>query len=146
MLEDKNLVATIFLKNKQAVQSLTDHTVIGDVFELCRTYNDSGIDKLIVMDLSEDDVERDANIHIIRNINRNIDIKVCAGGNIGNIDDVKKLLYAGCLQVILNGSKSGAMQLAREASGRFGKDRILVSIKTVGFLFKNKRKGLLNSL
>ena len=42
------------------------------------------------------------NVNTIRNINRNIDIKVCAGGNINRLEDIKKLLFAGCLQVILN--------------------------------------------
>ena len=82
------------------MKSASDMTVMGDVYNLCQLYNDSGIDKIIIFDLSTDDDEHEKNIHMIENINRNIDIKVCAGGNINRIEDVKKLLYAGCLQVI----------------------------------------------
>ncbi len=79
------------------------------------------------------------NINTINNINRNIDIKVCAGGNINRLEDIKKLLYAGCLQVMLNASKPSSIGLATEASARFGKDRILASIDNVDFVFKNQK-------
>ncbi len=135
-MEQKNIVATLYLKNGKAVKSFKDHTEIDDVYDLCQIYNDSGIDKIIIFDLSDDDTEHDKNINTIKNINRNLEIKVCAGGNIQRIEDVKKLLFAGCLQVILNGSKLSSIELAAEASNRFGKDRILVSVSNVDFLYK----------
>ena len=52
--------------------------------------------------------------------------------------DIKKFIYAGCLQVIVNGSKPESMALAAEASKRFGKDRILVSVTNVDFIFKHQ--------
>lgn len=139
-MEQKNIVATLYLKNGKAVKSFTDFSEIDDVYHLCQRYNDSGIDKIIVFDLSTDDDEHETNIQTIKNLNRNLEIKVCAGGNINRIEDVKKLLYAGCLQVILNGSKTASVSLLEEASSRFGKDRILISVNNVDFLFKNKEK------
>lgn len=135
-MEQKNIVATLYLKDGKAVKSRTDHRQIDDIYDLCRLYNDSGIDKIIIFDLSDEDEEHEKNINTIRNINRNLEIKVCAGGNINRLEDVKKLLYAGCLQVILNGSKLSSVELAYEASRRFGKDRILVSVSNVDFLYK----------
>lgn len=138
-MEQKNIVATVYLKNGKSVRSMSDFTETEmDVYDLCRIYNDSGVDKIIVFDLSTDDDEHELNIHTIKNINRSIEIKVCAGGNINRLEDVKKLLYAGCLQVILNASKPSSVGLAKEASDRFGKDRILVSISNVDFIFKNR--------
>lgn len=138
-MEHKNIVATVYLKNGRSVRSLTDPTETElDVFQLCQIYNDSGVDKITIVDLSTDDEEHERNIHTIKNINRNIEIKVCAGGNINRLEDVRKLLYAGCQQVILNGSKPSSVGLAREASERFGKDRIIVSIINVDFIFKNR--------
>ena len=137
-MEQKNIVATLYLNNGKAVKSRTDMTEIDNVYQLCQLYNDSGIDKIIIFDLSTDDDEHEKNIHTITNINRNIEVKVCAGGNINRIDDIKKLLYAGCVQVILNASKHGNLELAAEASSRFGKDRILVSVENVDFIFKHK--------
>lgn len=140
-MEHKNIVATIYLKEGKAVTSLTDHTVTyEDVNELARLYNDSGIDKIIIFDLSSDDDEHELNINTIKNINRNIELKTCAGGNINRLEDIKKFFYAGCLQVIVNGSKPNSIELAEEASIRFGKDRILVSVDNVDFVFKNQNK------
>ena len=138
-MEHKNIVATIYLKDGRAVASMKDFTPVEDVYKLCQLYNDSGIDKIIIFDLSTSDEEHEKNIHTIENINRNIEIMVCAGGNINRLDDVKKLLYAGCLQVIFNASKPSSVGLAGEASARFGKDRILVSVNNVDFLFKNQQ-------
>lgn len=139
-MEQKNIVATLYLKDGKAVKSMTDFTPIDvDVYQLCRFYNDSGIDKIIIFDLSTSDDEHEKNINTINTINHNIEIKVCAGGNINRLGDVKKLLYAGCLQVILNASKKSSIGLAGGASARFGKDRILVSINNVDFIFKNRQ-------
>lgn len=137
-MEFKNIVATIYLKDGKAVKSPTDLTPTGDVFEKAKIYNDCGIDKIFIFDLSDDDDEHEKNLQTIKDLNRNLEIKVCAGGNINRFEDIKKIFYAGCLQVMLNGSKPGSIELAEEASKRFGKDRILVSVKNVDFIFKNK--------
>ena len=79
-MEHKNIVATIYLKNGQAVKGMDNFEPMGwDVISLARLYNDSGIDKIIIFDLSDDDEEHEKNIHTIKNINRNVEIKVCAG-------------------------------------------------------------------
>ena len=93
-MEQKNIVATIYLKNGQAVRGIEDHTPLADVIELAKLYNDNGIDKIIIFDLSDDDEEHEKNIHTIKNINRNVEIKTCAGGNINRLDDIKKFIYA----------------------------------------------------
>lgn len=139
-MEHKNIVATIYLKNGQAVRGMNDFTPVQDVYELARLYNDSGIDKIVIFDLSDDDEEHEKNIHTIKNIFRNVEIKICAGGNINRLEDVKKFIYAGCMQVIINGSKPGSMEIAEEACRRFGKDRLLVSLENVDFIFKHQKE------
>ena len=138
-MEFKNIVATLYLKDGQAVRSMEDFTIIGDVYELCQLYNDSGIDKIIIFDLSTDEKEHEKNINTIKNINRNIEIKVCAGGNINHLDDIKKLMYAGCLQVIINATKPSSLELADQASARLGQDRVLLSVNNVDFIFKHQK-------
>lgn len=139
-MEQKNIVATIYLKNGKAVKSRDNFESYDDVIELAKLYNDIGIDKILVLDLSEDDEEHNRHVHIIQNINRNVEIKVCAGGNINRMEDIKKYIYAGCIQVMVNGAKPNSMELAEEASNRFGKERILVSIDNVDFIFKHQEE------
>lgn len=137
-MEHKNIVATIYLKDGMAVPNSKETDKKTDVLELARLYNDSGIDKIICYDLSTDDEEHEKNILAIREINRNIEIKTCGGGNIKRLEDVKKLLYAGCIEVILNGSKPETVELLKEASARFGSEKLLVSLTTIDFIFKTK--------
>ena len=137
-MEHKNIVATIYIKDGMAVKSPTELNKKEDVLELAAVYDDSGIDKLIIYDLSSTDEEHEKNILAIREINRNIQVKTAGGGNIKRLEDVKKLLYAGCVEVILNGSKPETIDLLKEASARFGASKMLVSLSTVDFLFKTK--------
>ena len=137
-MDKKILVATMYLKDGVPVKSRKDLTPVGDLKQLANIYSDSGIDKIFVFDISETDEEHDKNLLCIRELNRNIQIPTCGGGNIERIEDVKKLFYAGCKQVMLNGTKPSCMELATECANRFGKDRILVSVKNVDFIFKHQ--------
>lgn len=137
-MENKNIVATIFLKHGRAILSRENTSTSFDVLDIARLYSDSGIDKIFCIDLSEDEEEHEKNILAIRTINRNIDTKICAGGHINRIEDIRKLFYAGCVEVILNASKPGIIELLKEAAQRFGKEKILVSLTNVDFLFKAK--------
>ena len=137
-MEHKNIVATIYIKDGMAVKSPNELEEKSDVLELASVYDDSGIDKIICYDLSSTDEEHEKNILAIREINRNIQVKTAGGGNIKRLEDVKKLLYAGCIEVILNGSKPETIDLLKEASARFGAHKMLVSLSTVDFLFKTK--------
>lgn len=137
-MNHKNIVASMFLKDGTAVRSVRDLTKVGEWKELAKLYSDSGVDKIYVFDLSETDEEHEKNLHIIKEIFRVVEIPLCAGGNINRMEDIKKYIYAGCKQVMLNGSKPVSITLAEEGSKRFGKDRILISIENVDFLFKNQ--------
>lgn len=137
-MEFKNIVARIYIKNGQAVKSRTDFTPAGDVFEAAKTYNDCGVDKILLFDLSDDEEEHRLNLRTVKKLNRDLEIKTCLAGNIKRFEDIKNAFYMGCRQVMLNGSKLGSIALAEKASRRFGKDRILVSVENVNFIFKNR--------
>lgn len=137
-MEDKNIVATIYLKDGRAVKSPDELETAFDPVRLAELYDDSGVDKIIVLDLAEFEDESEKNLTVLRNINRSIDIKTCGGGNIKRIADVKKFFYAGCVEVLLNGAKPETPDILEEAAKRFGHDKFLVSLNTVDLLFKHK--------
>lgn len=137
-MDKKILVATLYLKNGNPVRGIHDMEPIGDLRSYAKLYNDSGVDKIFVFDLSDEDEERMKNLAAIRELNRMIDIPTCGGGNLHRLADIKKIFYAGCKQVMLNAAKSGCIDLARQAADRYGKDRLLVSVHNVDFIFKNK--------
>lgn len=136
-MDHKNIVATIYLKDGQAVQGFSDMQLAGDFRQLAKLYNDSGIDKILIYDLSTEDEEHERNIHAIKEIFRIVEIPIYAGGNINRLEDIKKYIYAGCKQVVLNGAKPVTVSLAAEAAARFGKERLIVSVENVDFLFKH---------
>ena len=136
-MEKKTIVSTLYLKDGAAVNGFRDFTSAGNLYSKVRLYNDSGIDKIIIYDLSEDDKEHEKNIQTIKKLAQNIEIPICAGGNINRLEDIKKLLYAGCKQVVLNASKPETAQLADEGSKRFGKEKMLLSIENVDYIFKH---------
>lgn len=74
-MEHKNIVATIYLKDGKAIKARDNYEEYPDVIELAKLYNDSGIDKIMIFDLSTTDEEHERNIQVIRNINRNIETK-----------------------------------------------------------------------
>ena len=137
-MEHKNIVATIYLKDGLAVKSPSQPENGQDPIKLAEMYNDSGIDKIFLVDLSDDDEEHEKNILVMRDINRSIDVKTCGGGNIKRLEDVKKILYSGCIEVVMNGSKPETPEILSEAAERFGLEKMLVSIKNVDFVFKQR--------
>lgn len=136
VMGQKSIISTIYIKDGMAVKSPEGLEAPIDAVELANQFNDSGVDKIVLFDLSDDDEEHEKNIMTIREINNNSEIKSCAGGNIKRLEDVKKFLYAGCNEVVLNGSKPETSELVVEAANRFGKEKILVSIKNMDFIFK----------
>lgn len=137
-MEQKNLVATIFIRDAKAVASRAeDAKVIGDPVSVAKLFNDNGFDKILLVDLSKDDEEHEKNILMMREINRAIDVKTCAGGNIKRLEDIKKYLYAGCVQVIVNSDLPYARELIDEASKRFGQTKILLWLHKLDFIYKN---------
>ena len=100
----------------------------GDPVALASFYNENGADRLIVFDFSDSDQAHDAAIECIREICRSSRVPVSAAGNIRRPEDVKKILYAGCREAVLNGSKESNIKMLEEVSKRFGKDKIAVCI------------------
>ena len=134
----KNLIATIYLKNGKLVSGFNDYTEQDDLMERIRLYNDNGIDKIYLFDLSDNDAEHELNLHTMKEINRISEIPVYAGGNINRLEDIKKILYAGCKKAILNPVKDVTAQLSKEGAMRFGKETLALSIHNVDLFFKQK--------
>lgn len=119
----------IFLKNEKLVAGFNDETVISDApIDYVINLSNKGAKRIVLFDLSNTDEEHDKNLTCIRNIIRAIDIPVIGAGNIKRLEDVKKILYAGCKYCALNMAKSSNIDLIEEASKRFGKDKLYICI------------------
>ena len=125
MNKGKGIYPCIWLLKGNAVRGFDNDEVVSvDPAELVRSYAASGADGVILFDRSKGDAEHDAAIDLIRKICEEGGIPVIGAGNIRRMEDVKKLIYAGCEMAALNLSKESNRLLAREVCERFGKDRI----------------------
>ena len=123
------IIPSIYLYNGNVVDKETKEIVgDGDAVELATFYNNRGADELLVFDLSSSDSEHDANIGTMIKIQDAVDIQMIVGGNVKRLEDVKKYIYTGAKKAILDMSKDTTVEIVKEASERFGSDKIAVML------------------
>ena len=74
---------------------------------------------------------------MIKQLAQESQIPLTGAGNIKRMEDVKKLLYAGCRKALLNYSKEEDIALTREVSLKFGKERIAACIANASEIESN---------
>ena len=123
------IIPSIYLYNGNVADKETKEIVgDGDAVELATFYNNRGADELLVFDLSSSDSEHDANIGTMIKIQDAVDIQMIVGGNVKRLEDVKKYIYTGAKKAILDMSKDTNVEIVKEASERFGSDKIAVML------------------
>ncbi|MBO7333512.1 MAG: bifunctional phosphoribosyl-AMP cyclohydrolase/phosphoribosyl-ATP diphosphatase HisIE [Lachnospiraceae bacterium] len=126
----KKIVPCIYLKNRMAVKSFNDDSIIEtDPVRLAKIYSDALCDEILVFDLSNVDNEHEAAIDTIKDIASAVKVPVIGAGNVKRMEDVKKLIYAGCKKAVLNYSREDNIALTGEVAGKFGKEKLVACIK-----------------
>ena len=92
-----------------------------DPVESARQYNHTGADAIAYY-------EEKASIETIKEISGTIDVPLYAGGGIRDLEDVKKVLYAGADKVCLGAAVLEDKEIVKKASDRFGKHQVIVSM------------------
>lgn len=125
----KKIIASIYLKEGKCVKGFDDNCVINDnCIDEASKYNDFNCDELFIYDLSTDDESHEKAIDNIKEICSTVKVPVIATGNIKRMEDVKKLLYAGCKMVCLDYSKESNVEITKEVSDKFSKEKIMAMI------------------
>ncbi|MFQ8689116.1 MAG: bifunctional phosphoribosyl-AMP cyclohydrolase/phosphoribosyl-ATP diphosphatase HisIE [Blautia sp.] len=132
-MREKQFVPCLYLLRGQAVSGWGQKNLFGDgdARKLARFYGEHGADELLVFDFSSADEEHEEAIGVIKEICDLGEMPVIAAGHINRVEDVKKLIYAGCHKVVLNFSKDSNIKMLEEVSKRFGKEKIWVSISSL---------------
>ncbi len=91
-------------------------------------YNDAGADEIAFFDSSCAREDIDKNIATIKEITRQLDIPLIACGGVRRLEDIKKLLYAGASKVCMKTAPLENIDIVKEASDRFGSERLIVTI------------------
>lgn len=127
MMNYCNIIPKIYIKNGKLVEnSHTCRQLELTPVSFCEQAENNGADEILIYELSENDSEHDINISTIKEIADATDLPVLLGGNIKRLEDVKKYIYAGAKMAVLDAAKDCNISLIREASERFGRDKIAI--------------------
>ncbi len=124
----KRLIPCIYLYQEKAVKSFTDKTPLAESpIELAKSFVDNDADGIIIFDMSNGDDEHEKALDIMKAICGSVSIPVIGAGNVKRLEDIKKILYTGCKQAVLNFDKEENIEITKEVSERFGKEKLCLS-------------------
>lgn len=94
------------------------------VEETARYYDNCGADELYYYDAPSFEEGQEEDIRTMQTICRGADIPLNVCAKVKRFEDVKKMIYAGAKRVFVKTEGQDNLEAAREASDRFGADRI----------------------
>lgn len=100
----------------------------GDPVEIAKRYNDEGADEITFLDITATHEGRGTMVDIVKAVAKEVFIPLTVGGGIRQLEDMHRLLHAGCDKVSLNSSAIKNPALIDEGAKRFGSQCIVVAI------------------
>ncbi len=100
----------------------------GDPIEVAKRYNAEGADEITFLDIGASHEGRDTIVDVVKKVAKEVFIPLTVGGGIRKLDDIYKLLDAGCDKVSINSAAIKNPEFISEASKRFGSQCIVVAI------------------
>jgi cyclase len=100
----------------------------GDPVDVASRYEQEGADELVFLDITASHEERDIIIDVVRRTSEVIFMPLTVGGGIRTLEDIRRLLLAGCDKVSINSAAVKDPQFVREAALKFGSQCIVVNI------------------
>jgi cyclase len=132
----QRIIGSIFLQNCLAVQSVgfSRYHPIGDPVVLAETYDQWGVDEIVMIDMTASTEKRLPSSELLDRIMRRIRTPLCVGGGVCSVSDVETLLRHGADRVFINSALQSNSKLASQASSVFGSQCIVawVDVTRVG--------------
>jgi len=100
----------------------------GDPVEIAKRYEAEGADELVFLDITASHEQRDIIIDVVQRTSEVVFMPLTVGGGIRTLEDIRRLLKAGCDKVSINSSAVTDPDFVREAALRFGSQCIVVNI------------------
>jgi len=100
----------------------------GDPVEVAKRYNKEGADEITFLDIGASHEGRDTIVDVVREVAKEVFIPLTVGGGIRKLDDIYRLLEAGCDKVSINSAAIKNPAFITEAAERFGSQCIVVAI------------------
>ena len=100
----------------------------GDPVSQAMYYDQQGADELTFLDITASYENREILYDTVRKTAENIFLPFTVGGGIRTLEDIRRLLLAGCDKVSINTAAVKNPEFIRQASERFGQQCIVVAI------------------
>jgi cyclase len=100
----------------------------GDPVAVAARYEAEGADELVFLDITASHEGRDTMIDVVRRTAEQVFMPLTVGGGIRTIEDIRRLLLAGCDKVSINSAAVRDPEFVRAAAQRFGSQCIVVNI------------------
>jgi len=100
----------------------------GDPVKNAKFYENEGADELAILDIAATIEGRKTKLEWVTNIRNVISIPLIVGGGISNLVEMEELFDLGVNKVSINTAAVKRPDLIRDASEKFGKERIIVAI------------------
>ncbi|MGH7721862.1 MAG: imidazole glycerol phosphate synthase subunit HisF [Candidatus Dormibacteria bacterium] len=100
----------------------------GDPAELAARYDADLADELVFLDITASSGHREILVDAVRRTADSVFIPLTVGGGVRSLDDIDRLLRAGCDKVSLNTAALQRPELIEAAAERFGEQCVVVAI------------------
>ncbi|QLI04930.1 imidazole glycerol phosphate synthase HisFH, HisF subunit [Candidatus Campylobacter infans] len=126
----KRIIPCLDIKNGRVVKgtNFIELKDAGDPVEVAKRYNEEGADELCFLDITASFEERKTILDIVENVAKELFIPLTVGGGIASLDDISRLLNAGCDKISLNSAAIKNPKLITQAAAKFGSQCIVVAI------------------
>ncbi len=106
-----------------------ENEIAANVIKEATQYGYSGADELFLFNYSTDEASEEEFLYTVKDLIKQVDIPVYIGCYIKRFEDVKKALYTGAAYVVIKYSILKDKNVLKEASERFGKDKIVIELE-----------------
>ena len=126
----KRIIPCLDVKDGRVVKGVNFVSLrdAGDPVECARTYNMSGADELVFLDITATLESRDTTVEMARRVAEQVFIPFTVGGGIRTCEDIQALLNAGADKVSLNSAAVKDPDFVKRASDMFGSQCIVAAI------------------
>ncbi len=117
-----------------------NHKYVGDPINAVKIYNEKEVDEICLLNITKKKgSSQDIPYEIIKNIASEAFMPFSYGGNITNLDEIKKLIELGVEKVVLNSIVHQDQDLISEAADYIGSSSVVVSVDYKKSFFGNNR-------
>jgi len=99
-----------------------------DPVEAAEAYSSEGADEVVFLDIVASLEGRKTRLEWVKRVREKVSVPFAVGGGIGNLEDMKALFDLGVDKVSINTAAVKNPELVKEASQKFGKERLVVAI------------------